>query len=73
MERLKSVATVLDVGCGWGRPVARFLLDRGMRVTGVDTSPSLIAAAQRDFPDAEWIVDDMRSMDLGRRFDAVIA
>ena len=44
-----------------------------MRVTGVDTSPSLIAAAQEDFRDAKWIVADMRTMDLGRRFDAVIA
>lgn len=66
-------ATVLDVGCGMGEPIARYLIDRGFSVTGVDSSASMIAQCRARFPDAEWIVADMRALELGRRFDAIVA
>lgn len=65
--------SILDVGCGTGHPVARYMLGRGYAVTGVDSSPSLIAKARERFPDREWIVADMRDLALGRRFDGLIA
>jgi len=65
--------TVLDVGCGMGEPIARWLIDRRFGVTGVDSSPSLIALARERFPRQKWIVADMRTLDLARRFEAVIA
>jgi SAM-dependent methyltransferase len=65
--------TVLDLGCGMGEPIARWLLDRGYKVTGVDAAPSLIALARERFAGAEWIVADMRTLDLGRRFGGLIA
>lgn len=64
---------VLDIGCGSGEPIARHLTERGFNVTGVDSSPSLIAICRERFPRQEWIVSDMRALDLGRRFDGVIA
>ncbi|HEV2818135.1 MAG TPA: class I SAM-dependent methyltransferase [Allosphingosinicella sp.] len=64
---------VLDLGCGMGEPIARWLIERGYRVTGVDSSPSLVAMARARFPQEEWIVGDMRGLDLGRRFDGLIA
>ncbi len=73
LDRLTPGATVLDIGCGSGRPIARSLLEMGLRVTGIDSSQRLISIARRDFPDAEWIVGDMRDLDLARRFDAVLA
>jgi trans-aconitate methyltransferase len=66
-------AAVLDIGCGAGVPVARDLLARGLRVTGIDSSPALIALCRERFPEAEWHVADMRRLDLGRRFDGLIA
>jgi SAM-dependent methyltransferase len=68
--------TVLDIGCGMGEPIARFLIDAGRRVVGVDSSPSMIAKCRERFPDhtrAEWMVGDMRALDLGLRFDGVLA
>lgn len=64
---------VLDIGCGSGEPIAGYCITRGFRLTGVDSSPSLVALAGERFPDHEWIVADMRALDLGRRFDGLIA
>lgn len=65
--------TLLDVGCGMGEPIARYFIDRGFSVVGVDGSPGMIELCRTRFPDAEWIVADMRKLDLHRRFDAILA
>lgn len=65
--------TVLDVGCGMAEPIARYIIETGFNVVGVDSSPSLIALCRERFPDAEWIVSDMRQLALGRRFDGILA
>ena len=65
--------TVLDLGCGSGRPMARYCIETGHPVTGVDSSPELIALCRERFPDQTWQVADMRTLDLGRRFDGVLA
>ncbi|MFL6858628.1 MAG: class I SAM-dependent DNA methyltransferase [Allosphingosinicella sp.] len=70
---LPEAPSVLDVGCGMGEPIGRYLIERGARLTGLDSSPSLIALARRRFPDHDWRVGDMRALDLGRRFDAILA
>jgi SAM-dependent methyltransferase len=65
--------TVLDVGCGMAEPIACYLIAQGVQVTGVDSSPSLVAMSRERFPDHEWLMADMRELDLGRRFDGLIA
>jgi len=65
--------SVLDLGCGTGRPIAHFFLTKGCAVTGVDAAPAMVALCRARFPQAEWHVADMRSLALGRRFDAVVA
>ncbi len=64
--------TVLDVGCGSGWPWGAALIGRGLRVTGLDASPRLIAHAAQTLPDGEWVVGDMRAFDLDRTFDGVL-
>jgi SAM-dependent methyltransferase len=72
-DRLPAGGKVLDIGCGSGQPIARWLIGRGFRVAGVDSSPSLIALCRARFPAAEWRVADIRQMVLGERFDGLIA
>ena len=64
---------VLDIGCGMGEPVARHLVECGCAVTGVDSSPAMIALCRERFPAQDWIVADMRALALGRTFDGLLA
>jgi SAM-dependent methyltransferase len=73
LEDLRPGAPVLDLGCGTGEPIAAHLVSRGFRVTGVDVAEAMVALCRERFPEHDWIVADMRQLDLGRAFDALIA
>jgi SAM-dependent methyltransferase len=73
LDLVPAVGTILDLGCGSGEPIARHLIGRGRRVVGVDAAPGLIDLCRARFPDHDWIVADMRGLDLGRTFDGLIA
>lgn len=73
VEALPEHARVLDLGCGGGSPVAVNLVSRGLHVTGVDSSPTLISLSRSRLPEQEWIVGDMRTLSLGRTFDGLLA
>lgn len=73
LAELGKDAHILDIGCGSGEPIARYLIEQGCRVTGIDSAPSLIALCRQRFPGHEWAVADMRSLGLGRKFDGLIA
>jgi SAM-dependent methyltransferase len=73
IDALGHGAEVLDLGCGPGRPVAQHMVERGLRVTGVDSSPAMISLCRERLPNQEWIVADMRRLALGRRFQGILA
>ena len=64
-------ASVLDGGCGTGR-VGRELARRGASVTGVDIDPEMLATARLKAPGIDWEIGDLASIDLARRFDAIV-
>jgi SAM-dependent methyltransferase len=64
---------VLDIGCGSGEPIARYVIGSGRRVIGADSSPGMISLCKARFPDATWIVADMRSLALDRRANGILA
>jgi trans-aconitate methyltransferase len=64
---------VLDLGCGQGEPIARYIVASGRRVHGIDTSPTLIALARAKLPGETWEVADMRGLALGRAYEGLIA
>ena len=74
--RVAPGTEVLDLGCGIGR-WSRQLARRGARVVGVDLAPSMIDEAKRrtarEALDVDYIVGDLRTLDLGRLFDLVLA
>ena len=70
---LPQHATVLDIGCGSGEPIARYLVERGFALEGVDASPTLISVCRERFPKRCWHVADMRTLGLGRTFHGLLA
>ena len=70
---LSPAARVLDIGCGHGEPIAKHLIGQGFDVSGVDTSPTLIALCRERFPHHVWRVADMRTLALGETFDGLLA
>jgi SAM-dependent methyltransferase len=77
LDRFRMIAgagaAILDVGCGSGEPIARYLIAAGHNVTGVDSSKTMIAICRRRFPEQSWVVADMRGLALGRRFGGILA
>ena len=63
--------SVLDAGCGTGR-VGRELARRGLDVVGVDLDEVMLATARAKSPDVDWRLGDLSTIDLGRRFDAIV-
>jgi ubiquinone/menaquinone biosynthesis C-methylase UbiE len=63
--------SVLDAGCGTGR-VAIELARRGIEVVGVDVDQARLNVARETGPHLEWRLGDLATINLDRRFDAVV-
>lgn len=85
-EKLSNNAKVLDLGCGSGVPIARYLSKKGCVITGVDSSEVMLEMAQQNFsvekyPNHRWILGDMRNVQLNENvshntdsiFDGILA
>jgi len=66
-----QINTVLDLGCGGGHN--DWTLKQHVQVTGVDVSEDMLELARKLNPQVEYVAGDMRSVRLGRAFDAVMA
>ncbi|MFW1690572.1 class I SAM-dependent methyltransferase [Acinetobacter ursingii] len=66
-------ASVLDLGCGSGQPIAAYLIENGCQVTGVDRSEVMLEMARESFPEQTWINADMRHFRFDQQFDGILA
>ncbi|ODN69072.1 class I SAM-dependent methyltransferase [Methylobrevis pamukkalensis] len=73
LQHVPAGGDVLDLGCGAGEPIARYLIEQGRRVTGIDFAAGMLDLARSRFPGEIWIAGDMRALDLGRRFSGIVA
>ena len=67
-------ASLLDLGCGTGNH-ALILARREYQVTGIDASAAMLRVARakvRGRRNPAFLREDMRSFELGRRFDAAV-
>jgi SAM-dependent methyltransferase len=72
-DRMQGRASVLDLGCGCGVPVARDLSDAGFDVTGIDISEVQIQRARRLVPAATFVRGDFTEAEFPvASFDAVV-
>jgi cyclopropane fatty-acyl-phospholipid synthase-like methyltransferase len=73
ISRLPAQASVLDLGCGTGVPILKYLIEQNINVTGVDASEKILGIAKANFPEAPFVLQDMRQLDLDKKFNAIIA
>ena len=62
--------TLLELGCGGGS--LAFHLKTHLQLTLSDLSPAMLAVSRELNPECEHVAGDMRTLDLGRRFDVVL-
>jgi SAM-dependent methyltransferase len=65
-------ARILDLCCGTGQ-VAQQLQTQGYRITGLDSSKTMLEYARINAPEIEWIVSDARHFIVSPTFNAVIS
>lgn len=54
-------STILDLGCGTGRPMADYIVAQGRRVLGVDQSEAMLAIARERLPGEQWVLASMEA------------
>ncbi len=76
VSRVKVVdpKRIIDLGCGPGNSTG-ILRQRwpNAHVTGLDSSPEMIAAAKRNHPDQEWILADANMWQADAPYDIVFS
>lgn len=71
VSRIKEGVKVLDVGCGGGTK-SKYLADKGLEVTGIDFSENFVTIAQKEVPQAKFLVMDVNNIDqLKENFDGI--
>lgn len=73
-KHLPPGATILDLGCGSGVPIAHALNEDGFRIFGVDASLSMVQAFRKHIPHARVAHESIEeSTFFDREFNGVIA
>jgi len=71
---LKPGSAILDMGCGAGKPVAKFFIYKGHNVIGIDISEKQIKLARRSAPRGRYAVKDISALQKEEyKVDAVIS
>lgn len=73
-SRLKRGSIILDLGCGAGKPIDRFFVNRGHKIIGIDISTKQVKLAKRNVPEAKYLVKDISDLRRGDyQVDAVVS
>lgn len=65
-------STILDMGCGTGRPMAEYIVSQGRRVLGVDQSEEMLAIARQRLPSEQWVLSSMEMYEPGEGYRAAL-
>jgi ubiquinone/menaquinone biosynthesis C-methylase UbiE len=70
---LRTGDSILDVGCGTGVPIARYLADRGFKITGIDISSKLLVEARKNVPEGIFFKSDVIDLRTEEKFEGIVA
>jgi trans-aconitate methyltransferase len=63
---------ILDLGCGTGH-LTKAIAESGAHVIGIDSSASMVEAAQAIYSELEFVVADARDFSFSSHFDAIFS
>lgn len=67
-------SSILDLGCGYGKPVTEILVDHGYNVYAIDSSDKMVQRFHETFPNLPVRCEPIQQSDFfNRQFDAVVA
>ena len=73
LELLPTNGKILDVGCGNGVD-CMYVKNKGFKIVGVDMSEKMLDIARSKYPEIEFRLGDMRSLQFDQNeFDGIIA
>lgn len=73
-NNFKKGARILDLGCGAGIPIMKFLVDQGFNVTGIDFSKEMLSLAKKNVPETKLIKMNITEIDFpDNTFDGLTA
>lgn len=71
---LKPKSTILDIGCGSGKPIANYFFQHNHKIIGIDISDEQIKLAKQNVPVGNFEVKDMSELKNNEyRVDAVVS
>ncbi|MCO6430967.1 MAG: class I SAM-dependent methyltransferase [Deltaproteobacteria bacterium] len=73
LKFLGSAKNALDVGCGCEGRFIKLLGENNIICDGLDGSSRMIELARERLPDANFVIGDIRSWDLPRKYDLITA
>lgn len=71
-ELLPENPRILDIGCGTGIPIARWLTEQGADLYGIDRSSRLLAMARENVPQAVFDLGDVETFTIDEKFDGAV-
>lgn len=72
LQLLKPKVHVLDIGCGSGYPIASYLIEKDLQVTGIDGSQELLNIAKTNCPTMKCVYGDIRTVELEEKYDGIV-
>lgn len=73
-EKIKPQGNILDIGCGTGNPITRYLSEQNFKMIGIDIAESMIEIAKyNEILNAEFICCDFSDFNSTEKFDGIIA
>lgn len=65
-------STILDMGCGTGRPMAEYIVSQGQHVLGVDQSEAMLEIARRQLPHERWVLSPIEEYEPEAGFQGAL-
>ena len=72
-EILPKEASILDLGSGTGIPFARYFIDSGFKVLGIDISAEMVKLSQANVPEADFKELSMTDLKYINKFDGIFS